>query len=62
MLGLWDVILTISGMNYNPKIEGTPVRDFLLGLKRINPLLVRTFEAGRHMPLFRILRLREIGL
>ena len=35
-------------MNYNPEMEGTPVRDFLLGLKWVNPLLAQTFEIGIH--------------
>ena len=42
------VNLTISRMNYNLKMEDTPVRDFLLGLKWVNWLLVQTFEVGRH--------------
>lgn len=50
------VSLTISGMNCNPEMQGTPVRrDFLPGLKQLDPLLVRTFEAGRLTPLIRIL-------
>jgi hypothetical protein len=32
------------------------VRDFLLGLKWVKPLLVWTFELGRHRPLILILR------
>jgi hypothetical protein len=35
-------------MNYNPEMEGTPVRDFLLGLKWVHLLLLQTFEVGRH--------------
>lgn len=44
------VSLTISGINYNPEVEGgsTPARDFLLGLQQGNPLVVGTFETGRH--------------
>jgi hypothetical protein len=36
-------------MNYNPEMEGIPARAFLLGLRWVNPLLVQTFEVGRHI-------------
>jgi hypothetical protein len=38
--GVIHVNLTISGMNYNPEVEDTLVRDFLLGFE----LKVQTFE------------------
>jgi hypothetical protein len=56
------VNLTISGMNYNPEMEGTPVTDFLLGLKWMNPFLVQTFEVGEHTPLIQILKWEDICL
>jgi len=43
-------------MNYNPEMEDTPLRDFLLGL---HPLLGWAFEVGRHRPLIWILRLEN---
>jgi hypothetical protein len=43
------VSLSTSGMNYNLEVEGSSVRDFLLGLKWVNPFLVQTFEVGRHI-------------
>jgi hypothetical protein len=49
-------------MNDNPETEGTPVGDFLLGLKWVNLLLVRMFEVGRHSPLIQILRREDISL
>jgi hypothetical protein len=46
-------------MNYNPEMEDTTARDFLLGLKWMNPLLVGTFEVDRHKALIWILRLEN---
>ena len=37
------VDLTTSGMYFNPEMEGTPVRDLLLGLKWVNLLQPYTF-------------------
>lgn len=34
-------------MSYSLEKEGIPVRDFLLGLKWVNPFVVQTFEVGR---------------
>ena len=67
MIAILGCQLDMSRMNYNPEMEGTPVKDFLHGLKWVNPLLVQTFgvgrntsnqdlEAGRHGPLIQILR------
>jgi len=55
------VTLTISGMNYNPDVESTPVRDFILGLQSVNPLVVQTFEVGTPTPLIWMLR-QQTGL
>jgi hypothetical protein len=35
-------------MNYNPEMEGIPGKDFLLGLKWVDPLLIQTMEVGQH--------------
>lgn len=48
------VNLATSGMNYSPEMEGTPMRNFLLGLKWMNLRLVQihifdeVLEAERH--------------
>lgn len=49
----------LSEMNCNPEVKGTPVRDFPLGLKCVSPLLVQTFEVGRHTSLIWVLRLED---
>jgi hypothetical protein len=49
-------------MNYNPEMEGTPVENFLLGLKWANLLLLQTFKVGRHTSLIQILRLEDMSL
>lgn len=36
--------LSMSGINCNPKMEGTPRISFLLGLNQVNPLLFQTQE------------------
>jgi hypothetical protein len=47
-------------MNSNPDMEGTSVREIMLGLKWVSSLLVQTFdldlEFRRHMLLTQILR------
>lgn len=40
-------------------MEGKPRRDFLLDLKWLNPLLVQTFEVGRHTPVDLDLEMRR---
>jgi hypothetical protein len=52
--------LTASGTNNNPEMEGTPMRNLVLGLKWVDPLLVWTFEAGRHVALIRFLRWEDM--
>lgn len=49
VMDILGVDLTISGMNCNPEMEATPVRDFLLGLKWMSSLLVWNLEVGRHL-------------
>jgi len=49
-------------MKYNPEIDTTPASGFLLGLKCVNPLLIQTFNVGRHTPLIWILRSKESPL
>ena len=49
-------------MNYNPEMEGTPVENFLLGLKWANLLLLQTFKVGRHTSLIQILSLEDTPL
>lgn len=51
----------MSVMTYNPDMKGTPMRNFLLGLKLVSPLLVWSFEVGRHIPLVQMLRLEATG-
>ena len=41
--------MTISGMDYTPEMKSTYVGYFLLGLKRVNPFLLWTFETGIHI-------------
>lgn len=52
---VWWLFLIVKlskfGAKYNQRMEGTPGREFLLGLKRMNLLLVLTFKVG-HMLLF----------
>lgn len=55
-MAILGVNLTTSGVNVNPEMEGTPVRDFLLGVKWVTSLLVLTFETGRHISLILTLR------
>jgi hypothetical protein len=57
------VNLIISGMSYTLKMEeGTLTREFLLGLKWVNSLLVWTFEGRRHMPFIHISSRKDMAL
>ena len=50
------VSLTICGINYKTEMEGTRLRDFLLGFKWVTPFLVQTSDVGGHTRLIWILR------
>jgi hypothetical protein len=50
------VNLTTYRMNCNAEMVGTYRRLFLLGLKRLNPLLVWTLGIAKHMLLILILK------
>lgn len=41
-------IFVISGINYNPYMKRTSLRDCMPGLTWVNILLVWTVEIGRH--------------
>lgn len=54
--------LTILGINYNPEMDSTSVRDFLVNLKWVHPFPVWTFEVGGHIPLIQILQWEDTAL
>jgi hypothetical protein len=54
--------LGYSQMSYNPEMEGSSLRGFLLGLMWPSPLLVPSFEAGRHRLLIWILSQEDTSL
>lgn len=49
MIDTFSFNVTVSGKNYDPDMEGTLMRNNLLGLKWVNTLLVQIFEEDTHL-------------